>query len=130
MPGVHPIALAAAGLAALVHVWIFVLESLRFHRPEVWRRFGMRSEADAAITRGFAFNQGFYNLFLAGGAIAGIVMVQVGNAVAGRAVLLFVCASMVLAGVVLVAYDRRFVRAAAIQAGPPLVAGLALLFLG
>src|SRR6185503_12062899 len=111
MPGMHPIALAAAGLAALIHVWIFVLESVRFHRPEVWRRFGMRSEADAAVTRGFAFNQGFYNLFLAGGAIAGIVMVQVGNVVAGRALLLFVCASMALAGLVLVAYDRRFARA-------------------
>ena len=40
----------------------------------------------------------------------------------GRAVVLFACISMTAAGAVLVAHDSRFLRAAAIQAVPPLVA--------
>ena len=46
-----PIAIAAAVVAAPVHAWFFALESLWFMRPTVWRRFGLASEADAAVVR-------------------------------------------------------------------------------
>jgi putative membrane protein len=68
------IACVLAGLAALVHVYIFVIESLQFEKPSTLRTFGIRAE-DAAVMKPWAFNQGFYNLFLAIGAAAGVVLV-------------------------------------------------------
>jgi putative membrane protein len=129
MPGMHPIALAAATVAALIHVYFFVLESLWFTRPEVWRRFGIDSAEDAEVTRSFAYNQGFYNLFLAVGIGAGVLLTATGDPVSGRAITLFACGSMIAAGLVLVAHNAAFLRAAAIQAIPPLVAVLAIVFL-
>jgi putative membrane protein len=130
MPTMHPLAIAAAVVAALVHAWFFVLESLWFTRPAVFRRFGLESEADAAVVRPFAYNQGFYNLFLAVGVAIGLVLVASGDPVAGRAITLFACGSMIAAGIVLVLHNPSFLRAAAIQVVPPLVAVLAILFLG
>jgi putative membrane protein len=130
MPPMHPIAIAAAVVAGLVHVWFFVLESLWFMRPAVWRRFGLASEADAGVVRSLAYNQGFYNLFLAAGVAIGLTLLAVGDPVAGRAIALFACGSMIAAGVVLVLHSPSFLRAAAIQVVPPLVAVLAILFLG
>ena len=69
-----------------------------------------------------AFNQGFYNLFLAIGIVAGLALVAAGQVEAGRAVVLFACASMVGAGAVLLATNRRFLIGSSIQAVPPLVA--------
>ncbi|HEX5589195.1 MAG TPA: DUF1304 domain-containing protein [Candidatus Limnocylindrales bacterium] len=125
----HPIALGAAVLAGLVHVWFFVLESVRFMDPSVHRRFGLTTE-QASIVRSFAFNQGFYNLFLAIGVATGLVLVATGSVEAGRAIVLFATGSMVAAGIVLVLHDPRFLRAAAIQVIPALVAVAAGLFLG
>ena len=116
------ITVLAAVAAALIHVWFFALESVLFSRPTVFRRFGLRSAEDAAIVRPMAFNQGFYNLFLALGIVAGLVLVAAGQQDAGRAIVIFACACMVGAGLVLFATDRRFLTAAAIQAGPPLLA--------
>jgi putative membrane protein len=130
MPPMHPIAIAAAVVAALVHAWFFVLESLWFMRPAVFRRFGLTSEADAAVVRSFAYNQGFYNLFLGAGVAIGLALVAIGDPVAGRAITLFACGSMIAAGVVLVLHSPSFLRAAAIQVVPPLAAVLAILFLG
>ena len=126
----NPIAMGAAVLAAAIHVWFFLLESVWFSRPSVWRRFGVKSEADAQVVRSFAFNQGFYNLFLGAGVIVGLVLVFIGDVAGGRAVALAMCWAMVGAGVVLVLHNRRFARAAAIQAVPQLVAILAQLLLG
>ena len=123
------VAVLAASLAALIHFWFFVLESVLFERPTVFRRFGLRSPEDAAIVRPMAFNQGFYNLFLAAGIVGGLVLIATGQEAAGQAIVLFACACMVGAGLVLVATNRRFLTAAAIQAGPPLVALLSALLL-
>ena len=71
----HLIAVIAAVVAALIHVWFFVLESLQFDQPKVFGRFGITSAEDAAIVRPMAFNQGFYNLFLALGILAGLGLV-------------------------------------------------------
>jgi len=124
---VSPIALVAAGIAAAIHVFFFVLESLRFSRPETWRRFNVESQRDADLLRPMAFNQGFYNLFLAIGAVAGIGAVVMGNTEIGRTLVLFTCGSMALAGVVLVVTDRRLIGSAFIQSTAPVVAILATL---
>lgn len=126
----HVLAIAAAGIAALIHVYFFILESLWFMRPAVYRRFGLDSHDEAAVVKSWAYNQGFYNLFLAAGVAFGLALVGAGNVEAGRALTLFACGSMLAAGIVLFLHDRRFLRAAAIQAVPPLIAVLAILFLG
>ena len=88
----------------------------------MFTRFGIRSAEDAAIVRPMAFTQGFYNLFLAIGIVAGLGLVAAGQVDAGRAIVLFACASMVGAGVVLFVTNRHFLIGAAIQAVPPLIA--------
>jgi len=120
------IGLGAALIAAIIHVWFFVLESRWFMRPTVYRRFGIESDDDARVVRSFAYNQGFYNLFLAAGVAIGIALIAQRDPTSGEAVLLFACGSMIAAGVVLVLHNPRFARAAAIQVVPPLVAVLAI----
>jgi putative membrane protein len=116
------VASLAALLAAAFHVLFFVLESVTFSQPSVAARFGMTTPEQIAAVRPMAFNQGFYNLFLAVGIVGGLALVAAGSVDAGRAVVLFACACMVGAGAVLLSTNRRFVRSAAIQALPPLVA--------
>ena len=123
------VAQLAALLAAAIHVWFFVLESLLFARPTVAARFGLRSEEQIAAVRPMAFNQGFYNLFLAVGIAAGIAQIAGGAVVAGRSVVLFACLVMVWAGIVLFVTSRRFLQAALVQLVPPLVAIVATFLL-
>jgi putative membrane protein len=123
------VAQLAALLAAAIHVWFFVLESVLFGRPGVAARFGLRTEEQIAAVRPMAFNQGFYNLFLAIGIAAGIALIAAGSVEAGRAVVLFCCGCMVGAGVILFATSRQFLQAALVQALPPLVAIVATLLI-
>ena len=123
------IASVAAVIAAGFHVLFFVLESVTFSQPTVAARFGLTTPEQIAAVRPMAFNQGFYNLFLAVGAVGGLALVAAGSPDAGRAIVLFACACMVGAGVVLLATNRRFARSAAIQAVPPLIAIVAALVL-
>jgi putative membrane protein len=126
---VSPIAVVAACIAAAIHVFFWVLESLRFTRPETWRRFNVESQRDAELLRPMAFNQGFYNLFLAIGAVGGVAAAVLGHLEIARTLVLFTCGSMALAGLVLVVTDRRLIGSAFIQSTAPLVAIVATLAL-
>ena len=121
----NAVAQVAALVAGLIHVMIFVLESVIFRRPPVHATFGVAPD-DVAAVRPWAFNQGFYNLFLAAGALGGPVLVWSGSTVAGRTLALFACGSMLAAAVVLVATNRRMLRGAAIQGVAPLLFLLAV----
>ncbi len=114
-------ALAFAIIATLIHVLIFALESVLWAKPNVWRRFGLRSQTDADVVEPMAFNQGFYNLFLALGSIVGMLLLGWGNPVAGKWVLLVVLSSMTLASFVLLMTNRRMWRAALLQGVAPLL---------
>ena len=92
-------------------------------RTSTWRIFGLRSQADAETTSPLAYNQGFYNLFLALGVVAGIALLGV-NLSAGVALLLASTLSMVFAALVLITSNRRMLRAVAIQGLLPLLAAL------
>jgi len=123
------IASLAALVAAALHVLFFIMESVTFRQPTVAARFGLTTPDQIAAVRPMAFNQGFYNLFLAVGIAGGLALVAAGSVDAGRAIVLFACACMVGAGLVLLSTNRRFARSAAIQAVPPLVAIVAALAL-
>lgn len=127
------IASVFAVLAAALHVWIFVMESVLFTRPRIWRIFGIRDQAAAEANRVFAFNQGFYNLFLAIGVAIGIVLFLTAGegsvpGEVGRALTLFALAAMTGAAVVLSTGGRRYLRPAIIQGIFPALALLTLPF--
>lgn len=113
--------LICAGLAALIHVYIFVLESIIWTTPRARKTFGMSSE-QAAQTRDLAFNQGFYNLFLALATGLGIVLVAAGNLPVGATLVLVGTGSMLAASLVLVLSSPSKAHAAAVQGVPPLIA--------
>ncbi|KLI07533.1 epimerase [Mycolicibacterium conceptionense] len=113
--------LVFAALAAALHVYIFVMESLTWTSPRTRATFGI-SEQEAQATRELAFNQGFYNLFLAIVAVAGIITVILGHTAIGAALVFAGVGSMLAAAVVLLASSPDKVRAAVTQGVFPLCA--------
>ena len=114
-----PVAAAVfAALAAVLHVLIFVMESVLWARPQVWRRFAVPNQSDADVLRPMAFNQGFYNLFLALGIFGGLIVGGAG----GHAIVMFCCLCIVGAALVLVSGGSKYARAAAMQGSFALVA--------
>lgn len=122
-----------AALAALLHVYILVMESVQWTQPRIWRRFGVADQAAAETTKPMAYNQGFYNLFLAIGAVIGIVLFVAGSAdaglrAAGLALVLFSLGSMVAAALVLLTTGMKYLRPALIQGTLPLIGFVLVLF--
>lgn len=119
-----------AGLAALLHVYIFTMESLTWTSARTRGVFGTTAD-EAETTKLMAFNQGFYNLFLAIVTFIGILLVARGDSSVGIALTLAGVGSMLAAAIVLLASARDKARAAITQGIFPLVAvvllGLALL---
>jgi len=107
-------------LAGVVHVLIFCMESLWWTTPQVRARFRQTSE-QADATRLFAFNQGFYNLFLALGTFAGLALVLTGHARVGWTLVDWNCLCMLGAGLVLAASAPHMLRGALIQGVAPLL---------
>ncbi|MCS5734615.1 DUF1304 domain-containing protein [Herbiconiux daphne] len=115
------VASVLVGLAALLHVYIWYMESLAWRTPAIWKRFGLASQADADTTAPLAYNQGFYNLFLAIGAGLGVILYWAGARDAGFALAVFSAASMFAASLVLLSTGRSRLRAAATQGTLPLL---------
>lgn len=119
--------LVFVGLAALIHFYIFYLESIAWSKPRTWKAFGLRSQADADTVRPMAYNQGYYNSFLAAGIIVGIVLIATPRLEqAGVALVLFSAASMVFAATVLITSSPKLARAAVLQGAAPLVGSVLL----
>ncbi|MCB1604849.1 MAG: DUF1304 domain-containing protein [Gammaproteobacteria bacterium] len=110
-------------IAALLHVLIFCMESLWFMKPGVYKRFGAKTVEDAESKRLFAFNQGFYNLFLAIGIFIGLGLLHSGGYLqVAQTLILFCTASMLFAGIVLIISGGiRMLRAGVIQLLFPLL---------
>jgi len=119
------------GLAAVIHVYIFYLESIAWSRPRTWKVFGVRSQQDADVLRPMAYNQGYYNAFLAIGVVIGLILLWTPDTQqAGFALALFSALSMVAAALVLVTSNRKMIGAALLQGmTPALGSGLLLLSL-
>jgi putative membrane protein len=122
------IATLVVALAAALHVGIFIMESVAWTRPAIWKRFGVADQAAAETTKPLAYNQGFYNLFLALGAIIGVILFGAGITGAGIAMVVLSLGSMLAAAIVLVTTGKGYIRAALIQGILPL-AGLVLVLL-
>ena len=122
------VALICAGLAALLHVYIFVMESVTWTTPRTRAVFGTTAD-EAQTTKMLAFNQGFYNLFLAVITGAGIAAIALGHMAVGAALVFAGVGSMLAAAFVLIASSRDMTRSAVIQGVFPLIT-VALLALG
>ncbi len=114
-------ALIFAGLAALLHVYIWVMESFLWTSPRTRAAFGT-TEEEAQTTKLLAFNQGFYNLFLAIITAVGIVIGGFGYYDAACALIFAGTGSMLAAAVVLLASSPDKARAAVMQGTFPLLA--------
>ena len=122
-----------AALAAVLHVYIFLMESVQWTHPRVWKRFGVPDQATADAIKPMAYNQCFYNLFLAVGTTIGLALFWTGGAgsvadVAGRTLVLFTLGSMVAAALVLISTGSRYLRAALLQGTLPLIGFVLFLF--
>jgi putative membrane protein len=117
-----------AALAAVLHVYIWILESFRWTAPRTRATFGTSAE-EAETTKLMAFNQGFYNLFLAVVTVVGLAFTISGGTRVGAALLFAGVGSMLAAAAVLLASAPDKARSAVIQGAFPLVA-VVLLALG
>ncbi len=114
-------------LAGLIHVGIFVLESVLYQRPGGHKYFGVKQEHHA-VTKKWAFNQGFYNLFLAIAMFIGLYYVNQLQVRMAGVIVSFAGLSMITAGLALIYSDRRMLRGAMIQIIPPLLGFFFLAF--
>lgn len=119
------VGLVLAGLAALLHVYIFYMESIAWTSPRVRAVFGT-TEEEAEATKQLAFNQGFYNLFLAVVVLLGILLLPLGYSVVGLALVFVGTGSMLAAALVLLLSSPDKRRAAITQGALPALAILAL----
>jgi putative membrane protein len=110
-----------AGLAALLHVYIWVMESLTWTSARTRATFGTTPET-AETTKELAFNQGFYNLFLAIVTVVGVVIGGFGHYSAALALIFAGTGSMLAAALVLLVSSPEKARAAIIQGTFPLIA--------
>ena len=78
MRAVTFVGLAAAVLAAALHVLIFWMESIAWEGPLARKTFG-GTPAEARPHAFYAYNQGFYNLFLALEALLGVLLRAAGG---------------------------------------------------
>ncbi len=118
-------ALIVASLAAVLHVYIFVMEAFTWTSPRTRAVFGTTAE-EAETTKLLAFNQGFYNLFLAIVTAIGIVALAQGHSGVGAALVFAGVGSMAAAAVVLVASSPDKARSALIQGTFPVIAVILL----
>lgn len=117
--------LVLAALAAVLHVFIFVLESIAWLGPRARATFGT-SPSEAAATKELAFNQGFYNLFLAVAVGLGITVTAAGSPAVGLTLVFTGVGSMLAASLVLVLANRARAAAALTQGTLPLLSTVLL----
>ena len=118
--------LVLSGLAAALHVFIFYLESIAWTSPRARATFGTTA-AEAETTKSLAFNQGFYNLFLALAVVIGLIVFGAGAAEVGLTLVFVGAGSMVAAALVLALSSRELLASALKQGTLPLLGILCLI---
>lgn len=109
-------------LAGILHVAIFAMESIFFLNEKIYSRFLIESFEHAQIVSLFAYNQGWYNLFLALAALTGVLFVNKLPKNVGAALSMYACLSMLGAALVLTFSAPELTRAAFVQGVFPILA--------
>ncbi len=120
------IAVVLAALASVLHVYIWWLESYAW-TGAARKVFGTTAE-QAAHTRELAFNQGYYNLFLAiSGIVGAVLLLRDHDDEVGTTLVVVALGSMLSAALVLLLSSPDKRQAAVNQGLLPLLGLLALL---
>jgi putative membrane protein len=78
-------------LGAAIYILAFVWEALLFERSGVHQGIFSVPTADVPAVRLWAFGVGFYNLFLASGAVAGVIAWSASYEAVGRTLVIYTC---------------------------------------
>lgn len=115
-------------LTAVLHVLFFKLESLDFMQPKILKRFGL-NEQTGQIVKIWAFNQGFYNLFLALGFIYTDYLIYSDQLLLAKTLGIFIGLTITGAGIVLWISEPTKKLPALIQAIPAVISTFSLFLL-
>lgn len=129
------LAIVFSVVTVFVHLSVFVIESLLWLNPVVHERALTKLNApteagfyeQAQMLEVLFFNQGFYNLFVALGGVAGLVLYRLGKPQQGITLVCNMCLFAFGASLVL-AYSTVAYLGAVLQGLPPLLALLGLYF--
>jgi len=123
----NPGAFVFATITVIIHALFFVAESILWLKPYIYQNILSSANStislfeQAKLLEIVFFNQGFYNLFLALGLVAGMISIKRGYFERGITLLGFCCLFAVGAGLVL-ALSAGALLGAALQSGPPMIA--------
>lgn len=106
-------------ISSAMHIMFFIMESILWLEPETYKGFNMTNE-QALTTSLFAFNQGFYNLFLAIGCFYGIYKLYKNDRNAMNLVY-FNLFCMTFAGFILIISEPKLILGGLLQLLPPLI---------
>ncbi len=113
-------------LTAILHCLFFKLESIDFMSERTLKRFGLNTE-QGSIVRVWAFNQGFYNLFLALGLFFSLFLLHGKHPESGQILAGFILLLISGAGAVLFISSPKKYVAAILQSLPALLGFLAVI---
>jgi putative membrane protein len=114
-------------LAALIHIAVGTLERFFYDRPAV-RLFLTTSTADAPEVTLWRSGVAVYNILLGLGLLGGVVALHTGDSTAGRTLVAYLCAFLIVSAVVFAVSFPRLWRGALGQGPAPAVALLAAPF--
>jgi putative membrane protein len=114
-------------VVALVLIGVGSLEAFAFRNQRFHRIFLFRPE-DTEVVRLWAVNAGFSDIVWGLGAFSGVLLVNLGQEEAGRALVIFVSIAMILLGFVLLFTELRLWRTAAAQVLLPVLVLVAMSF--
>lgn len=112
-------------IAAAIHCFFWLLESVRWRQPAAWKRFGVNDQAEAEVLAPMAFNQGYYNLALAAANLVGAILLCTGSGASvlfGAGLVAAASFTMVVAAVVLLISKPGFIVPVLIQGVAPIIA--------
>ena len=126
-------ALVFINLTIFIHIFIFIGESLLWMTPLIYEKVVSKidvattasSYEQAQILEVLFFNQGFYNLLIALGGIAALILYRFGKTQEAIALVSYICLFAMAAGAALAASTTAY-PAASIQGLPPFFALLCL----
>jgi len=103
----------------IVHLLFFILEAVLWMNPLVYNLLidllnnPVTSDhpTQALVLKHLFINQGFYNLFLVLGGVAGLYQVKKRNEVVGYTLILFLCFAGIGAGIVLASATKAYLFA-------------------
>ncbi|MFD5864974.1 DUF1304 family protein [Agromyces sp. NPDC127015] len=121
----NPVAQVLAALEALTLVTVGVLESFFFRSPELYPIFLIGPDEYDAVAL-WTRNVGVYNMLMGAAIVAALVLVHRANEVAGRAIILTICAMHVVLGVSLVITAPELWLSAVFEFGLALAVVLAI----